>query len=83
MKKIPECPELIILPMYSSLPQEYQERVFLPTPEGKRKVVIATNIAEASITIDGIYYVIDPGFSKLKMFNPNLGHDILSVVPIS
>jgi len=55
----------------------------MPTPEGSRKVVIATNIAEASITIDGIYYVIDPGFAKIKLFNPKLGMDSLVVAPIS
>ncbi|PWA59672.1 ATP-dependent RNA helicase [Artemisia annua] len=52
-------PELIILPVYSS---EMQSRIFEPAPPGKRKVVFATNIAEASLAIDGIFYVIDPGF---------------------
>jgi len=46
-------------------------------------VIIATNIAEASLTIDGIYYVIDPGFAKIKVFNPKLGMDTLIVAPIS
>ncbi|RKP15602.1 hypothetical protein ROZALSC1DRAFT_26280, partial [Rozella allomycis CSF55] len=58
----PEYPELIILPVYSALPSEIQSRIFDPAPPGSRKVVIATNIAETSITIDGIYYVVDPGF---------------------
>ncbi|KAK6151957.1 hypothetical protein DH2020_014592 [Rehmannia glutinosa] len=49
-------PELIILPVYSALPSEMQSRIFDPAPPGKRKVVVATNIAEASLTIDGIYY---------------------------
>lgn len=44
-----------------------QTRIFEPAPPGTRKVVIATNIAEASLTIDGIYYVVDPGFSKQKV----------------
>ena len=46
-------------------------------------MIIATNIAEASLTIDGIYYVIDPGFAKIKVFNPKLGMDTLIVAPIS
>ena len=78
-----EAPELIVLPVYSSLPTEKQTRIFEPTEPGKRKCVIATNIAEASLTIDGIYYVVDPGFAKIKCYNPKLGMDSLVVAPIS
>ncbi|CAD6238916.1 unnamed protein product [Miscanthus lutarioriparius] len=56
--------ELIICPIYANLPTELQAKIFEPTPEGARKVVLATNIAETSLTIDGIKYVIDPGFSS-------------------
>jgi ATP-dependent RNA helicase DHX8/PRP22 len=77
------APELIILPVYSSLPSEMQSRIFEAAPPGSRKCVVATNIAEASLTIDGIYYVVDPGFSKQKAFNPKLGMDSLVVTPIS
>eukprot|EP00594_Rhizosolenia_setigera_P019216 CAMPEP_0178978510 /NCGR_PEP_ID=MMETSP0789-20121207/25218_1 /TAXON_ID=3005 /ORGANISM="Rhizosolenia setigera, Strain CCMP 1694" /LENGTH=840 /DNA_ID=CAMNT_0020668295 /DNA_START=1 /DNA_END=2522 /DNA_ORIENTATION=+ len=77
------APELIILPVYSALPSEMQSRIFEPAPKGSRKCVVATNIAEASLTIDGIYYVIDPGFSKQKAFNAKLGMDSLVVTPIS
>ena len=84
MKKLgDEAPELIILPVYSALPSEMQTRIFEPAPPGSRKCVIATNIAEASLTIDGIYYVVDPGFAKIKVFNPKLGMDTLVVAPIS
>ena len=62
-------PELVILPVYSNLPSEMQTRIFDPAPPGTRKCVIATNIAEASLTIDGIYYVVDPGFAKQKVHN--------------
>ena len=79
----PAVPELIILPVYSALPSEMQTRIFEPAPPGTRKVVIATNIAEASLTIDGIYYVVDPGFSKQKVYNPKIGMDSLVVAPIS
>ena len=48
-----------------------------------QQVVIATNIAETSLTIDGIYYVVDPGFVKQKVFNPKSGMDSLVVTPIS
>ncbi|KAL6451597.1 PRP22 Pre-mRNA-splicing factor ATP-dependent RNA helicase PRP22 [Candida maltosa Xu316] len=76
-------PELIILPVYSALPSEMQTRIFEPTPPGSRKVILATNIAETSITIDGIYYVVDPGFVKLNSYDPKLGMDSLKVSPIS
>lgn len=76
-------PELIILPVYSSLPSEIQSKIFEPTPQGSRKVILATNIAETSITIDGIYYVIDPGFVKINAYDPKLGMDSLIVSPIS
>lgn len=76
-------PELIILPVYSALPSEMQSRIFEPAPLGKRKVVVATNIAEASLTIDGIFYVIDPGFAKQNVYNPKQGLDSLVITPIS
>ncbi|KAI3442518.1 RNA helicase [Psidium guajava] len=76
-------PELIILPVYSALPSEMQSRIFDPAPPGKRKVVVATNIAEASLTIDGIYYVVDPGFAKQNVYNPKQGLDSLVITPIS
>mmetsp|Transcript_7755 Transcript_7755/g.15640 ORF Transcript_7755/g.15640 Transcript_7755/m.15640 type:complete len:1328 (-) Transcript_7755:1924-5907(-) len=77
------APELIVLPVYSALPSEMQSRIFEPAPPGSRKCVVATNIAEASLTIDGIYYVVDPGFCKQKAFNAKLGMDSLVVTPIS
>lgn len=79
----PNVPELLILPVYSALPSEMQSRIFDPAPPGSRKVVLATNIAETSITIDGIYYVVDPGFVKQNAYDPKLGMDSLVVVPIS
>ncbi|KAG0366770.1 DEAH-box ATP-dependent RNA helicase prp22 [Gamsiella multidivaricata] len=79
----PMVPELIILPVYSALPSEMQSKIFDPTPAGSRKVVIATNVAETSITIDGIYYVIDPGFVKQNAYDAKLGMDSLIVTPIS
>ncbi|TFY78795.1 hypothetical protein EWM64_g5219 [Hericium alpestre] len=79
----PKVPDLLILPIYSALPSEVQSRVFEPTPPGARKVVIATNVAETSLTIPGIYYVVDPGFSKQNAYDPRLGMDSLVVMPIS
>ncbi|CAG2103964.1 unnamed protein product [Medioppia subpectinata] len=79
----PEVPDLIILPVYSALPSEMQTRIFEPTPPGSRKVVIATNIAETSLTIDGIYYVVDPGFVKQNVYNSKAGMDSLIVTPIA
>ncbi|XP_019749287.1 ATP-dependent RNA helicase DHX8-like [Hippocampus comes] len=79
----PDVPQLIILPVYSALPSEMQTRIFDPAPLGSRKVIIATNIAETSLTIDGIYYVVDPGFVKQIVYNSKSGIDQLVVTPIS
>ncbi|WWD09444.1 hypothetical protein V865_007568 [Kwoniella europaea PYCC6329] len=75
--------ELIIAPIYANLPSEMQSKIFEPTPEKARKVVLATNIAETSITIDGVVYVIDPGFVKQNNYNPKTGMSSLVVEPIS
>ncbi|KFG51362.1 ATP-dependent RNA helicase [Toxoplasma gondii p89] len=85
-----ECGELMVVPLYSSLPPAMQQRIFEPAPGPKyeggkpgRKCVVSTNIAETSITIDGIVYVIDPGFSKQKVYNPRARVESLLVSPIS
>ena len=75
--------ELIICPIYANLPSEMQAKIFEPTPEGARKVVLATNIAETSITIDGVVFVIDPGFVKQNSYNPRTGMSSLIIVPVS
>ncbi|SCU80248.1 LADA_0B05930g1_1 [Lachancea dasiensis] len=74
---------LIIAPIYANLPQEQQSKIFEPTPEGCRKVVLATNIAETSLTINGIKFVIDPGFVKENSFVPSTGMSQLLTVPCS
>lgn len=73
---------LDVLPLYSSLPMQQQRKVF-PPAKGKRKIIVATNIAETSITIDGVVYVVDPGLFKQKLYNPRTHVDSLLVSPIS
>ncbi|KAK3088261.1 hypothetical protein FSP39_016720 [Pinctada imbricata] len=75
--------ELLILPIYANLPSDMQAKIFEPTPPGARKVILATNIAETSLTIDGIKYVIDPGFNKQNSYNARTGMESLVVTPIS
>eukprot|EP00762_Andalucia_godoyi_P000346 ANDGO_03194.mRNA.1 putative pre-mRNA-splicing factor ATP-dependent RNA helicase mog-4 len=76
-------PDLLICPIYSALPSDQQQKIFLPTPPKTRKVVIATNIAETSLTIEGIVYVIDCGFAKVNFFNAKSNVEQLQIVPIS
>ncbi|KAL7089088.1 hypothetical protein ACP275_13G166900 [Erythranthe tilingii] len=75
--------ELIVLPLYSGLPRADQDLVFSPTPRGKRKVIFSTNIAETSLTLEGVVYVVDCGFSKQCFYNPMTDIENLVVAPIS
>jgi len=75
--------KLLICPMFAALPAAEQLVAFEPTPSGTRKIVLATNIAETSITISGIRYVVDPGMVKIKSFSPASGLELLQVAPVS
>lgn len=85
--RIPNLPtdsrKLLPLPLYAGLSTEQQMYVFEPAPENTRKVIVATNIAEASVTITGIVYVVDCGFVKLRAFDPRTGIETLTATPIS
>uniref|UniRef100_A0A7N2R3I7 RNA helicase n=1 Tax=Quercus lobata TaxID=97700 RepID=A0A7N2R3I7_QUELO len=79
-----------VVPLYSSLSPAMQQKIFEPAPplvkEGGpagRKIVVSTNIAETSLTIDGIVYVVDPGFAKQKVYDPRVRVESLLVSPIS
>jgi pre-mRNA-splicing factor ATP-dependent RNA helicase DHX38/PRP16 len=76
-------PKLLILPIYSQMPADLQAKIFDKAAPGVRKVIVATNIAETSLTVDGIMYVVDAGYSKLKVYNPRMGMDTLQITPIS
>lgn len=81
--KIEEIKDIEILPIYSALPADLQFKIFQDLHGTKRKIIIATNIAETSLTIKGIRYVIDCGYSKLKVYNPKIGLDSLAITPVS
>ncbi|MCI6799794.1 MAG: ATP-dependent RNA helicase [Spirochaetia bacterium] len=72
-----------IIPLYGRLPKEEQEKVFDPAPFGRKKVIISTNIAETSVTIDGITSVIDSGLAKLNFYNPHTFTSSLIETPVS
>jgi len=78
-----ETPPLLVLPMYSQLPADLQAKIFDAAEEGVRKCIVSTNVAETSLTVDGIKYVIDAGYCKLKVYNPKIGMDALNVTPVS
>ena len=74
---------LIICPLFAALPAYQQQKVFVPTPSNSRKIILSTNIAETSLTIPGVKYVIDTGMVKARGYNPVVGLDLLLVQPIS
>jgi ATP-dependent RNA helicase DDX35 len=79
----PRAQSVLALPLYAGLSTEQQMYVFEAAPENTRKVIFSTNIAEASVTIDGIVYVIDTGYVKLRAFNPMTGIETLTPTPVS
>ena len=83
LAEVDDAPGLVILPIYSQLPSDLQAKIFQKTQDGLRKCVVATNIAETSLTLDGIMYVVDSGYCKMKVFNPRVGMDALSIYPVS
>jgi pre-mRNA-splicing factor ATP-dependent RNA helicase DHX38/PRP16 len=83
MASIGASTPLLLLPMYSQLPADLQAKIFRSAEEGTRKCIVSTNIAETSLTVDGIKYVIDAGYCKLKVYNPRIGMDALQMTPIS
>lgn len=76
-------PDMAVLPLTATMPQEVQSRVFEATPPGCRKVVLATNVAETSITIGNLYYVIDSGYCKQSIFDAKKDMEQLKIIPIS
>ncbi|THG16386.1 hypothetical protein TEA_019181 [Camellia sinensis var. sinensis] len=84
LRQLPEDNQKVkVLSIFSSLPSEKQMQVFMPAPTGFRKVILATNIAETSVTIPGIKYVIDPGFVKARTYCAHTGMESLIIVPTS
>ncbi|XP_051138869.1 pre-mRNA-splicing factor ATP-dependent RNA helicase DEAH10-like isoform X1 [Andrographis paniculata] len=86
-ERLPKLPEskqnLLVVPIFASLPSEKQMKVFMPAPTGFRKVILATNIAETSVTIPGIKYVIDPGMVKVRTYDASTGIEPLIIVTTS
>ena len=78
-----DVPKILVLPLFAALSQAAQQRVFQPAPRKTRKIIIATNIAETSVTVPGVRFVIDSGKAKIKQFRTSIGMESLLVKPVS
>lgn len=78
-----DYPKLLVLPLFAALPQNAQQRIFQPAPPNTRKVILSTNIAETSVTVPGVRFVVDTGKAKIKQFRNRLALDSLLVKSIS
>jgi ATP-dependent RNA helicase DHR2 len=78
-----DFPKMLVLPLFAALPQSAQQRVFQPAPPNTRKVILSTNIAETSVTVAGVRFVVDTGKAKIKKFHNRLGLEALLIKPIS
>ena len=83
LAQLDDVAPLDVLPMYSQLPADLQAKIFGRGENNARKVIVSTNIAETSLTVDGIIYVVDSGFIKLKVYNAKIGMDALQINPVS
>ncbi|KAF0698465.1 Aste57867_10925 [Aphanomyces stellatus] len=81
MGKVDGAPPLMVLPMYSQLPADLQAKIF--DASDVRKCIVSTNIAETSLTVDGIKYVVDAGYCKIQVYNPKIGMNSLQITPVS
>ena len=72
-----------VIPLHGNLPPEQQDRAILPSPPGSRKVVLATSIAETSLTIEGVRVVVDAGLSRVPRYSPRTGMTRLATVRVS
>jgi ATP-dependent RNA helicase DHR2 len=78
-----DYPKLLVLPLFAALPQHAQQRIFHSAPPNTRKVILSTNIAETSVTVPGVRFVVDTGKAKIKQFRNKLALDSLLIKPIS
>jgi pre-mRNA-splicing factor ATP-dependent RNA helicase DHX38/PRP16 len=83
LEQLDDAEPLAVLPIYSQMPADLQAKIFQRAEGGQRKCIVATNIAETSLTLDGVMYVIDSGYYKLTVYNPRIGMDSLQITPIS
>ncbi|MGA9268526.1 MAG: ATP-dependent helicase HrpB, partial [Rhodomicrobium sp.] len=76
-------PAIVLAPLYGAMDREAQDLALEPAPKGRRKIVLATSIAETSITIEGVRVVIDSGLSRVPRFEPDVGVTRLETVRVS